>query len=551
MVKKNKNRIIAPNTTKERSGRSVRAQLPPLLQHTPAQTGASSFLLANALRGNLPRVQHPRNDAARLKEARRAYNEQRILDAARLIEDVLRDSPKNVQAMRLSAIVLRKLKKPKEALRILNKALKLAPDDKEIHNGLGMVHKELGNARAALKSYKKALEIDPNFAFVYNNIGALYREIGNFEEAVNSYRQALALDPALPESWSGMARSQKYRTPPPYLEELKAIAEQPFPDPIKRQAWFALGKICDDIGDYPAAYSYYSRANKAYSIDVDPQIDCDLMQSIQRAFSTKPSPALPRGKSAFAEPTPVFVLGMPRSGTTLVEQILDAHPATTCGGETHFFGEWTQGIQAENDAKHGYPDFVGELTTETLNSLRTRFQERFHIKKRKTRIIVDKTPFNYLYLGLIGLVFPEAKIIHCVRDDMDRGLSIFFNEFSTAYPFTTDLHAIGMYTHAYRELMAHWRKVSPLPILDVKYEALACDQERVTRDILEFCDLPWSDSCLEFYKSERLVDTPSDWQVRQPMFTSSIQRWRNYEAFLGPLRQALEHTGTYSRDTLV
>ena len=230
---------------------------------------------------------------------------------------------------------------------------------------------------------------------------------------------------------------------------------------------------------------------------------------------------------------------MPRSGTTLVEQILASHPKAFGAGELRDFYLLTRDLSAYLQSSIPYPECAALLDQESARYLATGYLDHLLELSADATHVIDKAPNNFRHLGLIALLFPRVRLVHCRREALDVGLSCYFQYFRSQH-FTNDLKHIGLYYREYERLMAHWKKVLPLPVLDVSYEDLVSDVEGVGRRMVDFCGLDWDDACLRFDKTNRTVLTASQWQVRQPIYKTSVQRWKNYEKHLGPLKRALD-----------
>jgi hypothetical protein len=249
--------------------------------------------------------------------------------------------------------------------------------------------------------------------------------------------------------------------------------------------------------------------------------------------------SLPR--SSVPSELPIFVLGMPRSGTSLVEQILARHTEVHGAGELNEVGGIARLVAQKYCQIDGYSGFARSINTNELDTLATDYLNLLREKGGGAKRVVDKMPSNYMYLVLINLLFPDARVIHCCRDARDTCLSEYFQDFGGDLPYTYDLASAGAAHVQYQRLMAHWAKVLDIPMLDVNYEELVADQESVSRKMVAFCGLEWQDGCLRFYESGRQVATRSYDQVRRPMYNSSVEKWRHYAKHLGPLFDALGH----------
>ena len=232
--------------------------------------------------------------------------------------------------------------------------------------------------------------------------------------------------------------------------------------------------------------------------------------------------------------------GMPRSGTTLIEQIMASHPQVHGAGELNLIHRMASEFPSLLGSATPYPQCIAQATAQKLERIAQTYLGELQKRGGKASRVTDKAPINFLHLGLIDLLFPGARVIHCARDPLDTCLSCYFQPFSGEYSFTYDLGHLGAYYRLYENLMVHWRQILRVPVFEVRYEELVADQERMIRALIEFCGLPWDDRCLKFYETERTVATASFDQVRKPIYAGSVGRWRRYEAYLEPLISALK-----------
>ncbi len=518
------------------------------LQPGVSSTKTSSILLAHATRQASPVDTQADDLSKRLLFANGARDQGHLDIAENAYLDTLKKYPRDAKALLLYGLLLNFREKFSEALRVLKKANKILPKQPEICNALAHSFKSMGRTQDAFKIYNTAIDVAPDYAPTYVNMGILYRQIGNFEEATACFKRAIDIAPSTPEAWNGFSRSQKFKKLPDKLEALESIANSSKLSSIqKKHAYFALAKIHDDVGIYDKAFTFYAKGNMQNPTRANSTQDTAYMHQIANEFNPLSMPNMPRAQSGDASPIPLFVLGMPRSGTTLVEQILATHEDVEWGGELHYFTGITSNFQHYTTEKNGkYPQSVTRLTPDGITKIRRDFFKQFNSMRSDRNpsalMITDKTPLNFLYIGLIALAFPEARIINCQRDPMDNGLSIFMTDFANNMPFTTDLPAIGHYIREYQKLMHHWHGLDILPILDIEYENLIYHHESECRRLINFCGLDWDERCLSFHKNERQVTTPSDWQVRQPIFDKSIDRWKNYEKDLTVLHDIVNPT---------
>ena len=429
-----------------------------------------------------------------------------------------------------------------EALAAYDEALALNPRLAEAWVGRGTVLNLVDRCDDALAALQQALAIDPNLAKAYSGIGNTLRDMGRLEEAREAYRKAIALEPASGEFFNLYAGIAKVSADDPHLPAMEALSADKAALPVDRMcADFALGKAHADIGEHERAFAHWLSGNalKRQQIDYDAVATAAHFADIESVFT----PALIEAKSGSGDPSalPIFVLGMPRSGTTLVEQILSSHPVVHGAGELNAFGNILGEVIGARGGQHSYPQCAIDLDGATLREIGTRYVATLAKLAPEAAHVTDKLPGNFLYLGMICLALPNAKIVHTVRNPVDTCLSCFTHLFSEALDFSYDLAELGRFYAHYRHLMAHWHQVLPPgTILDVCYEDVVTDLEGQARRLLDHCGVPFDPRCLAFNESARPVRTASAAQVRQPIYKHSVERWRNYERWLGPLLRELD-----------
>jgi hypothetical protein len=323
------------------------------------------------------------------------------------------------------------------------------------------------------------------------------------------------------------------------IEEFLAKVET-LKDEDQMHASFAAAKAYDDLKRYEEGFPYLIRANalKRKAVTYDEQAVLGLFERVECTFTAD----LVRAKSGGGSTSrkPIFVLGMPRSGTTLIEQILASHPRVTGAGELKDMSDTINSVRGSDGQQAAYPEFVPVLSASELAKIGEAYATKLAERAPGAERITDKMPSNFYFLGLIHLALPGAKVIHTGRNPVDTCVSCFSKLFAGEQNQTYDLAELGRYYRAYHGLMAHWRAVLPKDaFLDVQYEEVVADTETQARRILDYCELEWSPRVLDFHRTERPVKTASARQVRQPIYGSSVQRWRNYEKFLGPLLNEL------------
>ncbi len=438
--------------------------------------------------------------------------------------------------------ILKDVGRLEEAEASYRRALQVKPDYAEAHYNLGTTLKELGRLNEAEASYWRALDSNPDYFDAHNNLGFTLKELGRLEEAEACFHRALQGKPDLVEGRFNLAQVKKVKPGDDNLAVLAAIweaAQRGAKTPSGKETTFlhfALGKCYDDTGDYDKAFPHFLEGNrlKRATFEYDPSQAIQLFSGIMRNLGAAATDRLRGGGDP--SPLPVFVLGMPRSGTTLTEQIIASHPEVHGAGELHDFGK----IMLRNIAGAAFPDNLHLLDRAQLTAWGAEYVAGLQRRAPDARRITDKLPGNFIAVGLIHLMLPNAKIIHVKRNPADTCLSCFTQLFANKNEFTYDLAELGQYYAGYARLMEHWREVLPEgAFLDVQYEDIVADQEAQSRRIIEYCGLEWSDACIDFHRNRRAVNTASVTQVRQPMYKTSVERWRHYEKFLDPLLEAL------------
>jgi tetratricopeptide (TPR) repeat protein len=417
-----------------------------------------------------------------------------------------------------------------ESEALLRRALKLRPNNLDARINLGLTLVFLGRTRDAKACFAKALKTQPRNLQALFGIGQIAVVEGRFEEAETTYRRLVELNPKMTDAWAALAGTRKMTNADgewlKSAEEMAASAIHPLEEANLR---FAMGKYCDDIHDFAHAFQNFKRGNellKSLAEDYDRKERSHFIDESIRVYSREAMAKIGAAGSSSAKP--VFVVGMPRSGTSLAEQIIASHPAAYGAGELDFWAALSakdrgqmQRILDEPARSKVAEEYLRILGGFTGSASR----------------VVDKAPVNSDFLGLIYSVFPNARVIYMQRDPIDTCLSCYFQQFLTGMSFTFDLSDLVHYYREHQRIMAHWRAALPPGfILDVPYLELVADQETWSRKMLDFIGLEWDPQVLEFHTTKRQVTTASSWQVRQKIYKSSVSRWRNYEKFIGPLK---------------
>jgi tetratricopeptide (TPR) repeat protein len=488
-------------------------------------------------------------------------------------EQALALEPRHAEVLDNLGMAWRELGERRRAEALHRRALEIDPRRARSHYGIGSAQLERGRVEAAAASFRRVLDLEPAHVAAHLGLAAALRQqrrvveaqsiceralalaprsaeavwllgelrsdLGAFPEAQELYRRAIEIDPTFPSPFASMALQRKMTAADASWQagvERLLGREPPLSHAIGLR--YALGKYFDDLGRHDEAFRHYRTANeltKRYGAVYDGKKLTRLVDRLIATFDAefmRTPPRVPVSASAAASERPVFVLGMPRSGTSLAEQILASHPAVFGAGEIPF---WEDAFGA-----HDPLGWAAEAGAKAMSNIADEYLARTAQAPAGALRVVDKMPANFLYAGLIHAVFPRARIIHLRRHPIDTCLSIYFQNFLNAAAFCTDLEHLAHYYREYVRITDHWRAVLPATaFLEVPYEDLVADQERWTRRMLEFIDLHWDPRCLEFHRSERVVITASKWQVRQSINAGSVGRWRNYERYVGPLASLL------------
>lgn len=463
-----------------------------------------------------------------------------LLNGVRSMQKALELAPRDPEGLANLGLMYQGLRSLDQAEEALRKSLALAPQNAMGWLTLGNVQKDALQYDDALVSYRRALQINPRLVGAYNNIALVYRDRGELDEAAVNFRRALEIMPDCAEAFHGLAKIKKFTEVDDDVRALQALLQRKDLSLDQRvHLNFAFGKVLDDLGDYDLAFSCFKEANdlKRSTIRYDAARQEAFFQAIRNAFT--PTLFECFETAGYRDATPIFIVGMPRSGTTLVEQILASHSGVFGAGELYVLNDLvTATARTVDGAVLAYPENVAALTPADYHEMGHRYVDAVRRVEATCAHITDKMPQNFLYLGLIRLILPQAKVIHCVRDPVDTCLSSYVN--FLGHEFACDLEELGRYYRLYEELMAHWRTILPGGFLDVRYEDLVTNGEAVTRRLLDFCGLPWEDQCLRPHAAARPVKTLSVAQVRQQVYTSSLERWKRYRDHLGPLLAVLE-----------
>ncbi len=462
-------------------------------------------------------------------------------EAIECLHECLRFAPRFDKAYAMLGLLWQDLTQWEKAESAYRQALALQANDDEVELNLGLMLRNQKKMNEAVSHYRRLLTRNPRHAKALHNLGDAYKELGEMEAANRILQKCISADPQSGKTYYLISRLKtKNKDYAKWIPQIEGLLTSTQTDTENRvHLCFALANFYEAIGEDAKAFSNWQEGNRLQraAINFDVRDYLDYFNRLKAAFS----PDLFEAKAGYGNPSPVpiFIIGMPRSGTTLVEQILASHPEVYGAGELPFLGQLAEKLPGVLGASKPYPECIKDLTPECATQLGEEYVQRVQKFGPEAKHIADKLPHNFIQAALIPLLMPNAKIVHCRRNPMDTCLSCFVTLFGDALNYTHNLKELGTIYRYYQDLMAHWRSISQIRIFEIEYEYLVSEQESSTRELLEFCGLEWSPECLDFHLSRRPVRSASSVQVRQPMYRTSVERWKRYEEFLEPLKNAL------------
>lgn len=467
--------------------------------------------------------------------------------------ELLRKNPKNHKALNVLSVVLTNKHDFAQAEQYVRKAITLNPNEAAYYSNLGLILKEQEKWEQSFHAFAKAAEKKPRDDETLYNLGTVYQALQEIEQAKDCYRKALQYNPDHIQAMCALCNLLRRNDDD--REELNEIVDKmenllTMPGIQKKeQLYFELARIHDKLAHHDRVFDFLGSANRivreGFKYDVESEIK--LFNSIKNVFNRE----LLSDKKGYGsdDHSPIFILGMPRSGTTLVEQILASHSQVAAGGELFFL----------NSVIMESPQLAVPFRVDTLKLPN---YEKLHLVegndlhnmavaylaataplRGEKKYLTDKMPQNFIHVGMIKLLFPKSKVVHCRREPLDNALSLYMQHFKVLHPYMYTLEEIGKYYIAYHSLMEHWHRVVPGFMYDISYEKLVCNPEQETEKLLEFCDLEWEEECLSFYNLKRYIKTASEGQADQPLYTSSIERWKRHEKYLGSIIDIFQEAG--------
>ena len=467
-------------------------------------------------------------------------SQKKFLEAIKYYKIAIQNNPNFFVAINNLGLTYHNMYDLKNAQHYYERAIEINPKFTHPISNLGNIKKELNNYEEAIKCYKLALSIDNKLYIVLHNLGMAYQALGKFEESKKYFETVLKNNPKFTRADRSLSMSLKYDINNPHLKSMEnKIKDQSLNNFQKIELYFGLGKAYEDIKNYKKSFENYKLGNKIKRDAIKYQINDDvkLFENIKNSFSNINFQNLENVGNKSNKM--IFILGMPRSGTTLVEQIIANHKNVYGAGELRDLTQIIKENFLVND-KIKFPEKFNIKDQNFFSNMGTKYLENLDRYNTNKNYITDKAPLNFKWIGLIKLILPKSKIIHCTRDPKDICLSLFKNFFEGELNFSYNLEEAGKYYKLYQNLMEFWKQLLPDFIYDISYEKLVENQEFESRKLLDFCNLDWDKNCLTFYKNKRGIVTASFAQARKPIYKNSVNSWQNYKNELLPLFKILE-----------
>jgi tetratricopeptide (TPR) repeat protein len=424
------------------------------------------------------------------------------------------------------------------AIAALRKAVDNSPGLIEALCNLARAHRRNNKAANGLPYLERALRMAPDHPLVSVSFGETLQDLGRMDEAASHFRHAIGRGLSLHKAYQGLSFTRKFQDGDPEFAEIEAVLARPdITDEARNYLHHALGKMHNDGKRYDEAMAHFQKGKEISGRYFNIVHYRKTIDALQELFT----PLFFHERRDFGDPSemPVFIVGMPRSGTTLTEQIAASHPQVHGAGELPDLRKIASMLGLVRTTPDRFVAAVKAMSADRSREIAGQYLRRLRKHSTTAGRVTDKMPHNFELLGLIALLFPKARIVHCRRDAIDTCVSCFTNRFAETHGYNADLTNIGLYYREYDRLMGHWRRVLPLPMLEHSYEELTEAQEPASRRLIAHLGLDWDDACLNYFETDRTVGTISRWQVRQPIYRSSVKRWAHYEAHLDPLFAAL------------
>jgi len=477
-----------------------------------------------------------------MNELQNLYNSKQFKEAESKAKELIKKFPKSASIYNFLGLIFKQQKEIKKAVKSFEKAISIDPTFPDSYNNLGNLYTKVNKFKKSIQNFNIAIKINQKLFMVHYNLGLSYKALGDFNNAKKCFLKSINIRRHFFYAYRQLGMIKKWKKEDKTLIELiKIFAGLKNDNDLKKELAFTLGKAHEDILDYKKSFKYFEEANRIQNNDSNYSIEYDknLFKKIKSTYTKN---LFINNKDKFDKKnkcTPIFIVGMPRSGSTLIEQILSNHSKIYSCGEIEILNDLINKLYF-NDKKDFLSEdtFVSNMTI--LKEIKNKYLKNLEMISNKSQYVTDKMLLNFKWLGIIKLIIPNAKIIHCIRDPRDNCISIFKNFFpARGMEFSSSLENIVEYYLLYRDLMQYWHKTFPGFVLDLNYEELIDCPDITVKNIFKYLELKWEKNCMNFYKSKRPVQTASDVQIRKPMYKSSISSWLNYEPYLNNIFKKL------------
>ena len=495
--------------------------------------------------------ENPHDVNAALLLARLAMMANCYEDARAILEKITAREPSFIAAWHDLGTVLKELHHYEKAVEVLNDALSLQPENALTHYYLGAALAMAARPADAVEAYQRAVELDPELPGAHIGLGHVLKTVGDQEKGIAAYRRAIELRPNFGETYYSLANLKTFRFTPSDIDEMnQRVGDTSLPVDCRVHFAFALGKAYEDSKDYDKSFQNYALANRLHrdTIAYDP-VQTEIAHERMRETFSEAYFQQNKGAEGCQAPDPIFIVGLPRSGSTLLEQILASHSLVDGTSELPDISMIAQSL-TKPKVGQAFPQCMPDLSPQVVKELGESYLEQTRRHRGAAPFFTDKMPNNFVYVGFIKAILPNAKIIDARRHPMDSCFGCFKQHFAKGQTFTYDLFELGEFYLEYLRMMEHWDAVLSGEVLRVQYENVVENLEPEVRRILEFCGLPFEDGCVHFHENKRAVRTASSEQVRQPIYKDSVQTWRRFGSNLDSLRDILSPVMTDQMDAL-
>jgi tetratricopeptide (TPR) repeat protein len=485
---------------------------------------------------------NPRDVNAALLLGRIAINARAFSDAEQIFRKIVDIAPRFMLAWHDLSTALKEQDKEEDAEQVLQSAISIDPDNAISHYYLAAVFAKLGKTEDSAKSYKHATDLDPKLVGAHLGLGHVLKTLGDVDAGIAAYRQAIALRPNFGEIYFSLSNLKTFRFTDDEIEDMASRIDQENldTDSVVHFA-FSLGKAYEDSKDYDKAFEYYLRGNEEHRnlISYDP-VQTELAhEKLKETFTEEFFAKIKKSDVGNSDSSPIFIIGLPRSGSTLLEQILASHSQVQGTSELPDLGIVSQMIS--NKAKgRAFPGGILQMSNEEITHLGDEYIRRTKRYRSGTPFFTDKMPNNFAHVGLLSAILPNAKVIDARRHPLDSCVGSFKQHFAKGQTFTYDMFELGEFYLHYDNLMCHWNEVLPGKVLRVQYEDVVQNLDAQVERILDHCGLPFEEACVNFHETKRSVRTASSEQVRQPIYSGSVNTWQRFDSHLEPLKDILE-----------